>query len=170
MQTKQHAYAHHIQRLMITGNIAMLLGVHPRAVHDWYLAVYVDAFEWVELPNTVGMSQYADGGRLGSKPYAAGGNYVRRMSDYCRDCRYDVRDSTHDGGCPLNALYWHFINRNAERLQANPRMRLIVSSWRKRDARDRQAVLARAGRYLAALDEETESASRSRRGKADSAS
>ena len=169
-QTREHAYAHHIQRLMITGNVALLLVVHPRAVHDWYLAVYIDAFEWVELPNTVGMSQFADGGRLGSKPYVAGGNYVRRMSDYCTQCRYDVRDGSSDDGCPLNALYWRFIDRHAAGLSSNPRMRLIVSGWRKRDSGDRRAVLARANRYLEALDAASARASRSSSGNAESAS
>jgi deoxyribodipyrimidine photolyase-related protein len=117
-QTKEEAYAHHIQRLMLTGNFALLAGIDPKAVHEWYLAVYADAFEWVELPNTLGMSQYADGGLLGTKPYAAGGNYIRKMSDYCDGCRYDVKQKTGPDACPFNSLYWDFVSRNADKLRS----------------------------------------------------
>lgn len=128
-QTRDEAYAHHIQRLMVTGNFAMLAGVDPHAVHAWYLAVYADAFEWVELPNTLGMSQFADGGLLGSKPYAASGNYINKMSDYCAGCRYDVKEKTGEGACPFNPLYWNFLVRNEDRLRGNPRMRQMYSTW-----------------------------------------
>tara|TARA_R110001599_G_scaffold39343_9_gene120228 strand:- start:6662 stop:8203 length:1542 start_codon:yes stop_codon:yes gene_type:complete len=128
-QTREEGYAHHIQRLMITGNFALLVGVDPKAVHEWYLAVYADAFEWVELPNTLGMSQYADGGLLGSKPYAASGNYINKMSNYCENCRFDVKQKTGDQACPFNSLYWHFVDRNAEKLRTNPRMAQVYRTW-----------------------------------------
>ncbi len=130
-QTKEEAYAHHIQRLMITGNFAMLAGVDPKQVHEWYLAVYADAFEWVELPNTLGMSQFADGGLLASKPYAASGNYVNKMSDYCRNCAYDVKQKTGPDACPFNALYWDFLARNREHLKGNPRLGPVYRVWDK---------------------------------------
>ncbi len=120
--TAQHAYAHHIQRLMVTGNFAMLLGVHPDAINEWYMVVYADAYEWVELPNTHGMATFADGGIVGSKPYAASGAYINRMSDYCGQCRYDVRERTGEGACPFNALYWDFLIRNRATLGGNIRM------------------------------------------------
>ncbi|HSM39133.1 MAG TPA: cryptochrome/photolyase family protein, partial [Afifellaceae bacterium] len=132
-QTLQEAYAHHIQRLMITGNFAMLAGVDPREVHEWYLMVYADAYEWVELPNTLGMSQFADGGLLASKPYAASGNYINRMSDYCGSCRYDVKKKTGEGACPFNPLYWDFLARNEKKLRDNPRLAQIYRTWDKMD-------------------------------------
>ncbi|WP_420348902.1 cryptochrome/photolyase family protein [Pelagibius sp.] len=151
-QTKEEAYAHHIQRLMVTGNFAMLAGVDPRQVHEWYLAVYADAYEWVELPNTLGMSQFADGGLLGSKPYAASGNYISKMSDHCAHCRYDVKQKTGDKACPFNPLYWDFLLRNEEKLRGNPRLAQVYRTW-QRMAPEKQAdyrksakkVLARLG-------------------------
>ena len=121
-QTRDHAYAHHIQRLMVTGNFALLAGIDPHALHLWYLAVYADAYEWVEAPNTVGMTQFADGGLLASKPYAASGAYIDRMSDYCGGCRYSVKAKQGAGACPFNRLYWPFLIRHADRLSRNPRM------------------------------------------------
>ncbi|MBX9747614.1 MAG: cryptochrome/photolyase family protein [Hyphomonadaceae bacterium] len=121
-QTKTEAYAHHIQRLMITGNFAMLAGVDPFQVHEWYLAVYADAYEWVEAPNTIGMSQFADGGLLASKPYAASGAYIDRMSDYCGGCTYDVKQKAGAKACPFNYLYWDFLARNRKTLGGNPRI------------------------------------------------
>lgn len=120
--TRRHAYAHHIQRLMVTGNLALLLGVDPEPVNAWYMSVFIDAFEWVEAPNTHGMALYADGGLVGSKPYAASGAYIHRMSDYCAGCAYDVAARIGDGACPLNRLYWGFLLRNRDRLGANPRL------------------------------------------------
>lgn len=120
--TRANAYAHHIQRLMITGNFALLAGIAPSHVEAWYLAVYADAFEWVELPNTHGMALYADGGLLASKPYAASGAYIDRMSDYCASCAYDPKIKRGPGACPFNLLYWHFLNENRATLAANPRM------------------------------------------------
>lgn len=128
-QTLQEAYAHHIQRLMVTGTFALLAGIDPHELHEWYLAVYADAYEWVELPNTIGMSQFADGGLLASKPYAASGAYIDRMSDYCGDCAYDVKAKTGPQACPFNYLYWDFIARHRERIQANPRMAQMVRTW-----------------------------------------
>jgi deoxyribodipyrimidine photolyase-related protein len=127
-QTLDYGYAHHIQRLMVTGLFALLLGVHPKAVHEWYLAVYVDAVEWVELPNTLGMSQYGDGGMLGSKPYVATGKYIQRMSNYCSGCRYNPAESTGDTACPFTTLYWDFLARHRPLLAANPRMSLQVKN------------------------------------------
>ncbi|MCZ8108516.1 MAG: cryptochrome/photolyase family protein [Burkholderiales bacterium] len=121
-ETRRHAYAHHIQRLMITGNFALLAGLDPASVEEWYLSVYADAFEWVELPNTHGMALFADGGLLASKPYAASGAYIDRMSDYCGACRFDPRVKSGPDACPFNVLYWNFLIENRERLGRNPRM------------------------------------------------
>ncbi|MEO1028951.1 MAG: cryptochrome/photolyase family protein [Pseudomonadota bacterium] len=143
-QTKEEAYAHHIQRLMVTGNFALMLGVDPKQVHEWYLAVYADAYEWVELPNTLGMSQFGDGGLLGSKPYAASGNYISKMSDYCGSCRYKVKQKTGEGACPFNPLYWEFVHRNRERLANNPRMGQIYRTWDKMSEEKREGYLASA--------------------------
>ena len=115
-QSLQHAYAHHIQRLMVTGNFALLAGIAPSQICEWYLAIYMDAFDWVELPNTLGMVMHADGGYLGSKPYCASGQYIKRMSDYCRGCAYKVSESTSEDACPFNALYWHFLMRHRDLL------------------------------------------------------
>jgi deoxyribodipyrimidine photolyase-related protein len=125
-QTLSHGYAHHIQRLMVTGLYALLLGVDPKAVHAWYLAVYVDAVEWVELPNVLGMSQYADGGLMASKPYVASGRYIQRMSDYCRSCRFDPGQAAGERACPFTTLYWDFLRRHHADLRKNPRMLMQV--------------------------------------------
>ncbi len=143
-QTLAHGYANHIQRLMVTGLYALLLGVQPRQVHAWYLAVYVDAVEWVELPNTLGMSQYADGGLMGSKPYVATGKYIERMSPYCGGCRYDPAQRTGDSACPFTTLYWDFLMRHEATLAGNPRMALQVKNLSRLNAAQRQEVLARA--------------------------
>ncbi len=150
-QTREEAYAHHIQRLMVTGNFALLAGLDPHAVHEWYLAVYADAFEWVEAPNTVGMALYADGGALASKPYAASGAYIDRMSDYCRGCAYDVKVKAGPRACPFNALYWDFIARHRDRFAANPRMANIVRTWDKLGAARQDELRAAAAGFLAAL-------------------
>lgn len=131
-QTLQFGYAHHIQRLMVTGLYALLSGVEPRRVHEWYLAVYVDAVEWVELPNVIGMSQYADGGVMASKPYAATGKYIQRMSNYCGGCRYDPAKSSGAEACPFTALYWDFLERNEARLRENPRMQMQLKNLSRR--------------------------------------
>jgi deoxyribodipyrimidine photolyase-related protein len=143
-QTLRHGYAHHIQRLMVTGLYALLLGVEPKQVHAWYLAVYVDAVEWVELPNTLGMSQYADGGVMGSKPYVATGKYIARMSNYCAGCRFDPERATGDEACPFTTLYWEFLLRHERVLAANQRMALQVKNLARLDGAQREAVRGRA--------------------------
>ncbi|MCW5641980.1 MAG: cryptochrome/photolyase family protein [Rhodoferax sp.] len=143
-QTVQQGYAHHIQRLMVTGLYAMLLGVEPAQVHAWYLGMYVDAVEWVELPNTLGMSQYADGGLMASKPYAATGNYMARMGPHCKGCRYDPAQRTGDTACPFTTLYWDFLLRHETLLAGNPRMALQVKNLARLDDAQRQAVRDRA--------------------------
>ncbi|WP_097458780.1 cryptochrome/photolyase family protein [Mangrovitalea sediminis] len=150
--TRRNGHAHHIQRLMVTGNFALLIGVQPKQVCDWYLAVYVDAFDWVELPNTLGMALHADGGYLGSKPYAASGKYIQRMSDYCRDCRYKVAKTTEQDACPFNSLYWHFIHRNRVHFADNPRMTMMYRNWERQGDSKRQATLERAETLLNALN------------------
>ena len=153
-QTITYAYAHHIQRLMITGNFALLAGLEPQQVHAWYLAVYADAYEWVEAPNTIGMSLFADGGLLGSKPYAAGGAYINRMSDYCGGCRYKVSERTGPEACPFNYLYWDFVSRNEALLARNPRTSQVVRAWRKLEPDRQMAVRKSAARFLLTLERE----------------
>ncbi|MFN4193767.1 MAG: cryptochrome/photolyase family protein [Tabrizicola sp.] len=151
-QTRDLAYAHHIQRLMVTGNFALLAGVAPGVVHEWYLSVYVDAFEWVEAPNTLGMSQFADGGLQGSKPYVSSGAYIERMSDYCGGCRYHVKEKVGERACPFNLLYWHFLDRHRDRFGGNPRMAQMYRVWDRMAESHRRAVLAGAEGLLARLD------------------
>ncbi|KQS85781.1 MULTISPECIES: cryptochrome/photolyase family protein [unclassified Rhizobium] len=150
-QTIDYAYAHHIQRLMVVGNFSMLAGLDPHAVHEWYLSVYADAFEWVELPNVIGMSQFADGGFMASKPYAASGAYISRMSDYCDGCRYDVSKKTGEDACPFNALYWDFIDRNTAILSKNHRLAQVYSTWRRMDEDKRQSYRKSAASFLTKL-------------------
>jgi deoxyribodipyrimidine photolyase-related protein len=150
-QTREEAYAHHIQRLMVTGNFAMLAGIAPREVHEWYLAVYADAYEWVELPNTLGMSQFADGGLLGSKPYAASGNYINKMSDYCKGCRYSVAEKVGDRACPLNYLYWDFLARNRERLKGNQRLGPVYRTLDRMGEARLAEIRRSAERFLSSL-------------------
>ncbi len=143
-QTLEYGYAHHIQRLMVTGLFSLLLGVHPRAIHEWYLAVYVDAVEWVELPNVLGMSQYADGGKLASKPYAATGKYIQRMSNYCKGCRYNPAESTGEKACPFTTLYWDFLLRHEKKLAKNQRMSLQVRNLDRLSKDKKQAIKKQA--------------------------
>ncbi len=143
-QTLQHGYAHHIQRLMVTGLFALLYGVDPKQVHGWYLSVYVDAVEWVELPNTLGMSQYADGGLMASKPYVATGKYIERMSPHCTGCRYDPAQRSGERACPFTTLYWDFLMRHEALLAKNPRMALQVKNLARMDAAQKAAVVERA--------------------------
>jgi deoxyribodipyrimidine photolyase-related protein len=150
-QTKEEAYAHHIQRLMVTGNFALIAGIDPAQVHDWYLAVYADAYEWVELPNTIGMSLHADGGLLGSKPYAASGNYINKMSDYCGSCHFDVKQRTGERACPFNALYWDFIARHKVRFAKNPRMANICRVYDKFDEAEKARIAESAETFLASV-------------------
>lgn len=152
-QSLDYAYAHHIQRLMVTGNFCLLSGIDPAAVDQWYLGIYVDALEWVEMPNTRGMSQYADGGLVGTKAYAAGGNYIRKMSDYCGGCEYRVQDKIGDKACPLNSLYWGFMHRHRYRFAANPRQGMIYKNWDKMAADNKQAILDRAQWCLDHIEE-----------------
>ncbi len=151
-QTRDEAYAHHIQRLMVTGNFALLAGVDPHQVHAWYLSVYIDAFEWVEAPNTVGMSQFADGGIIASKPYVSSGNYINKMSDHCKSCSYAVTKKTGEGACPFNLLYWHFMDRHRDRFEGNPRMAQMYRTFDRMDPDRRETVLKEAGVFLERLD------------------
>lgn len=146
-QTRDEAYAHHIQRLMITGNFALLAWVDPHQVHEWYLAVYADAYEWVEAPNVIGMSQFADGGIIASKPYVSSGNYIDRMSDYCSGCAYDVKAKTGEGACPFNLLYWDFVARHHDRFSQNPRMGNILRNWDRMDD-DKRATIRREAKAI----------------------
>jgi len=151
-QTLATAHAHHIQRLMVTGNFALLIGADPKAVHEWYLEVYVDAYEWVELPNTLGMSQFGDGGLLGSKPYISSGAYIDRMSDYCRRCRYDVKQRTGPDACPFNALYWDFLARHRDKLGENRRLAMPYRTWAKQSKEAQAATRRQAATFLDHLD------------------
>lgn len=151
-QTRDLAYAHHIQRLMVTGNFALLAGVDPAHVHEWYLAVYADAYEWVEAPNVIGMSQFADGGIVGSKSYVSSGAYIDRMSDYCAGCHYRVKDKTGSHACPFNLLYWHFLIRHRDRFAGNPRMAQMYRTFDRMDEERRNTVLAEAETFLRKLD------------------
>ncbi|MCE9631222.1 MAG: cryptochrome/photolyase family protein [Planctomycetia bacterium] len=139
-QTLRHGYAHHIQRLMVTGLFALLLGVTPQEVHRWYLAVYVDAVEWVELPNTLGMSQFADGGVMASKPYCATGAYIDRMSNACKGCRYDPKVATGPDACPFTTLYWDFLARHEKLLAKNQRMTMQLKNLQRKPAADLRAI------------------------------
>jgi len=150
--TIEHAYSHHIQRLMVTGNFAMLAGIDPVQVCDWYLAVYSDAYEWVELPNTLGMALYGDGGIMASKPYAASGKYIDRMSNFCGGCRYDPKLTTGSKACPFNALYWDFLDRNTEKLARNPRLSNMYATWRRMDPFKQDAIRKHATEVLDRLD------------------
>lgn len=147
-QSLDYAYAHHIQRLMVTGNFMLLTGIHPDQVDEWYLGIYIDAIEWVELPNTRGMSQFADGGIVGSKAYAASGNYIQKMSDYCSSCHYKVKLKAEDNACPLNSLYWHFMNKHKEKFGNNPRTTMVYRNWEKQSDTERQKVLEKAEKIL----------------------
>ncbi|MEO0866801.1 MAG: cryptochrome/photolyase family protein, partial [Pseudomonadota bacterium] len=151
-QTAEEAYAHHIQRLMVTGNFALLAGLNPAEVSEWYLAVYADAFEWVEAPNVVGMSLFADGGVIASKPYVSSGAYINRMSDYCKGCHYKVSQKTGEGACPFNLLYWHFLDRHRDRFSNNARMGNMYRTWDRMDDDRRTTVLDEAGQFLDRLD------------------
>ncbi|MET0314195.1 MAG: cryptochrome/photolyase family protein [Hansschlegelia sp.] len=149
--TRDHAYAHHIQRLMVLGNFALLAGIRPREVQDWYLLVYADAYEWVELPNVQGMALFADGGLMGSKPYASSGAYIDRMSDYCGGCRFDVKQKTGPDACPFNYLYWDFLDRNEKKLGDNPRLAMPYRTLDKMTPERRMEISRDAKAFLDAL-------------------
>lgn len=140
-QSLELGYAHHIQRLMVIGNFALLAGLDVKEVCDWYLAVYVDAFEWVELPNTLGMALHADGGLMASKPYAASGKYIKRQGNHCKQCRYNPEKVTGHDACPYNSLYWDFIARHQKHFDTNPRMRLTLSNWERKPDEEQQSIL-----------------------------
>ena len=152
-QSLSLGYAHHIQRLMVTGNFALLAGCDPDEVDRWYLGIYIDAFEWVELPNTRGMSQFADGGIVGSKPYSASAAYIHRQSDHCKGCHYKHSLRHGDHACPFNSLYWHFHLRHRELFDRNPRLAMAYRNWDRMNADERSATLAQAQRYLQTIDE-----------------
>ncbi|MEM0906189.1 MAG: cryptochrome/photolyase family protein [Pseudomonadota bacterium] len=147
-QTRDHAYAHHIQRLMVTGNFALLAGIAPAEIEAWYLVVYADAYEWVELPNVHGMAIFADGGVFASKPYAASGSYINKMSNYCRGCSYDVKQKTGDDACPFNYLYWNFLISNEDKLRGNHRLSMIYKTLDRMDQRQRESIVASSERFL----------------------
>ena len=150
-QTLRHGYAHHIQRLMVTGLYTLLLGVEPRQVHQWYLAVYVDAVEWVEMPNTLGMSQFADGGIMASKPYVASGKYIDRMSNHCGSCPFDPAQATGPAACPFTTLYWDFLGRHADTLAKNPRMVMQLKNLHRLSPAERAAISAQAQTHRSSL-------------------
>jgi deoxyribodipyrimidine photolyase-related protein len=152
-QSLNHAYAHHIQRLMVTGNFALLAGVHPDEVDAWYLGVYIDAIQWVEIVNTRGMSQFADGGIVATKPYISSANYIRKMSDYCQTCSYSASRKTGPGACPFNSLYWEFLHRHRNRLAGNPRVAMVYRTLDRMNAENRDGILAQARKYRDNLEE-----------------
>jgi len=150
-ETRDNAYAHHIQRLMVLGNFALIAGINPEEVNHWFLSVYADAYEWVELPNVSGMTLFADGGTLASKPYAASGAYINRMSTYCKNCHYKVSAKSGKTACPFNYLYWDFLIRNAETLSKNPRMGMPYRTLAKMDNEKRQTIISDAASFLEGL-------------------
>lgn len=143
-QVLNYGYGHHIQRLMVTGLFSLLWGVKPKAIHEWYLAMYVDAVAWVEIPNTLGMSQYADGGLVGSKPYIASGAYIDRMSNYCKSCPFDPKQAHGVKACPVTTLYWAFVDRHKDLLSSNPRLGMQVKNWQRKSDNERDAILQHA--------------------------
>lgn len=152
-QSLETSYAHHIQRLMVTGNFCLLTGIDPDQVDNWYLGIYIDAIEWVELPNTRGMSQFADGGIIATKPYSASGNYINKMSDYCGKCHYKVKEKSGDQACPFNGFYWHFMEKNRQELAKNPRIGMIFGNWDRKLQAERDQILDTARANLLRLEE-----------------
>lgn len=152
-QSLEHAYAHHIQRLMVIGNFALLAGLDPIELHHWYLGIYIDAFEWVEAPNTLGMSQWADGGRLATKPYASSAAYLQRMGDHCKGCAYDPKARIGEQACPFNALYWDFFDRHGPHFQGNPRLGVVYHQLRRMDVEALTALRQQAAINLTRLAE-----------------
>lgn len=148
---KQHGFAHHIPRLMVLANFATLAGVNPLRLSEWFWAGFVDAYEWVELPNVLGMATYADGGLLASKPYISSGSYIHKMSNYCADCRYDVHQKLGENACPFNYLYWYFLDRQREKLSQNPRMAVIYQLLERKSAEEKAAIRSESQRFLARL-------------------
>jgi deoxyribodipyrimidine photolyase-related protein len=151
-QSLEYSYAHHIQRLMVTGNFALLAGIDPDEVDAWYLGIYIDAFEWVEITNTRGMSQYADGGIVGSKPYISSASYIDKMSDYCKSCHYNSSEKIGEKACPFNSLYWNFFDRHQDKLRANFRLKMMYSIWDKMDPIQKENILIQADQYLSNIE------------------
>jgi deoxyribodipyrimidine photolyase-related protein len=152
-QSLQHAYAHHIQRLMVTGNFALLAGVHPDEVDAWYLGIYIDAVQWAEIVNTRGMSQFADGGLVATKPYISSANYIRKMSDSCGSCHYSAAKKTGENACPFNSLYWDFLHRHRSRLENHPRVAMMVRTLDRMKKANRREILAQAAKYKENLED-----------------
>lgn len=152
-QSLKYAYAHHIQRLMLTGNFALLAGCAPDQIDEWYLGIYIDALEWVELPNTRGMSQYADNGVLATKPYISSANYINKMSHHCSQCRYNPNKKTGEGSCPFNSLYWQFLARHESHFSNNQRMAMMYSVWNKKTQEEQKALAKQAEYYLDNMDD-----------------
>ena len=150
-QVVEHGYGHHIQRLMVTGNFALIAGIHPKAISDWYLAMFVDAVDWVTLPNTLGMVMHADGGVVGTKPYAASANYIGKMSNHCKGCRWNRKARTGEDACPFNAFYWDFMIRNRERLRGNRRMAIALKNVDRLDPDERDRIVATAAEHRVRL-------------------
>ncbi len=152
-QVWDSGHAHHIQRLMVLGNFALLAGIRPQEINDWFLLGFVDAFDWVVTPNVIGMSQYADGGTFTSKPYISGAGYINRMSNHCQHCTYKPKETIGANACPFNSLYWNFIDQHLQSLSSNPRMSIIVANWKKRSDTDKQAILEQATIVLNNLEQ-----------------
>ena len=156
-ETSQNAYAHHIQRLMVLGNFALLTGINPVQVNAWFLSVYADAFEWVELPNVSGMALFADGGYLASKPYAAGGGYINKMSNYCKSCSYSVTKKSGPDACPFNYLYWDFLERNRNKLGNNHRIGMMYKVYDRMSEEKKEMIKGDSNEFLISLDDKTNS-------------
>lgn len=152
-QSLEYAYAHHIQRLMVTGNFALLAGVHPDEVDQWYLGIYIDAIDWVEITNTRGMSQFADGGIVGTKPYVSSATYIDKMSHYCKTCYYNKATKTGDKACPFNSLYWNFYDRHTNLLSKNPRIGMMYNVWNRMAPDAKAELLKQAEYYLEHINE-----------------
>ena len=151
-QSLTNAYAHHIQRLMVIGNFSLLAGINPKEVHQWYLGIYIDAYEWVELPNTLGMSQFADGGMLATKPYVSSASYINKMSNYCAKCKYNFKEKVGENACPFNSLYWNFFDRHQDKLSKNPRLGIVNSQLKKMNPTQKEQINKKAEFYLKNLN------------------
>ena len=152
-QSLDHAYAHHIQRLMIMGNFALLAGIDPADVDKWYLGIYIDAIEWVEITNTRGMSQFADGGIVGTKPYVSSANYIDKMSNYCGSCYYNKTVKTGEKACPFNSLYWYFYEKNRDLLEKNPRIGMAYQVLKKMNPEEKAKLMEQAEQYLEIIED-----------------
>lgn len=152
-QSLDYAYAHHIQRLMVTGNFCLISGINPSEVDAWYLGIYIDAFQWVEITNTRGMSQFADGGIVATKPYCSSANYIHKMGNYCQHCYYDKKEKVGKKACPFNTLYWNFIHQHKNALESNPRMGMIYRIWEKFGSEEQNVILQQASKYLNNLEQ-----------------